>query len=131
MVFNQALAAFLSLFPPDSLPSFWAGPGGLELEDACQVGAWLAEGGVDLIDVSAGLQGSGGAGKSPGYFVAYAEEMKSRVPVPVLVAGGIRDPRFADQLIREERADLIGIGRAMLEDPHWARKAIDILSPGT
>jgi 2,4-dienoyl-CoA reductase-like NADH-dependent reductase (Old Yellow Enzyme family) len=103
-------------------------PGGLELEDSCQVGIWLEEGGVNLIDVSAGLQGSGGMGKSPGYFVEYAEAMKARVNIPVLVAGGIRDPLFADQLIREGRVDLIGIGRAMLEDPEWARKAIEALS---
>jgi 2,4-dienoyl-CoA reductase-like NADH-dependent reductase (Old Yellow Enzyme family) len=103
-------------------------PGGLELGDSCRTAEWLAEGDVDLIDVSAGLQGSGGAGKAPGYFVAYAEAIKSRVGVPVLVAGGIRDPFFADRLIRENRADLIGVGRAMLEDSDWARKAIEALS---
>jgi len=99
-------------------------PGGLELEESCQVAAWLADGGAALIDVSGGLQGSRGLGKGPGYFVPYAAAIKASVRVPVIVTGGIRDPDFADQIVREGKADLVGIGRAMLEDPDWATKAI-------
>jgi len=103
-------------------------PGGLELEDACWTAARLAENGVSLIDVSGGLQGSRGIGKNPGYFVPYAAAIKSRVKLPVMVAGGFREPALADNVIRKGDADLIGIGRAMLEDPEWAKKALAALS---
>ncbi|MBM3792072.1 MAG: NADH:flavin oxidoreductase [Acidobacteria bacterium] len=103
-------------------------PGGLELGDACSTAVRLAEHGAALIDVSGGLQGSRGTGRSTGYFVPYAEAIKSRVEVPVIVTGGIKEPREADRIIREGRADLVGIGRAMLEDPLWASKAIEALS---
>jgi 2,4-dienoyl-CoA reductase-like NADH-dependent reductase (Old Yellow Enzyme family) len=103
-------------------------PGGLELNDACRAAALLAEAGAGLIDVSGGLQGSRGAGKDPGYFVPYAAAIKGAVSVPVMVTGGIRDPRHADRIVRQEEADLVGIGRGMLEDPDWARKAIAELS---
>jgi 2,4-dienoyl-CoA reductase-like NADH-dependent reductase (Old Yellow Enzyme family) len=103
-------------------------PGGLELADACHTAVRLVENGADLIDVSGGLQGSRGIGCEPGYFVGYASAIKERVKVPVIVTGGIREPEHADVIVREGKADLVGIGRAMLDDPSWARKAIAALS---
>ena len=103
-------------------------PGGLALEESCRVAAVLASSGSSLIDVSGGLQGSRGVGKVPGYFVPYAAAIKAAVVVPVIVTGGIREAAFADQIVREGKADLVGIGRAMLEDAEWASKAIRALS---
>jgi len=103
-------------------------PGGLELEDACLAAIRLAEKGADLIDISGGLQGSRGLGKDAGYFVPYAAAIKARVTIPVIVTGGIREPLHADRIVREGHADLVGIGRAMLDDPDWARKAIATLA---
>lgn len=102
-------------------------PGGLGVEEGASVAACLAENGVNLLDVSGGLQGSRGAGRGPAYFLPYARAVRARVSVPVLVTGGIVDPSLADEIVREEWADLVGIGRAMLNDADWARKAIDRL----
>jgi len=98
-------------------------PGGLTLAPACVTAVHLAAAGAALIDVSGGLAGSDDPGRGPGYFVGYAEALKAEVDVPVLVAGGISDPRMADLIIRSQRADLVGIGRAMLDDAEWARAA--------
>lgn len=103
-------------------------PGGLTLAPACWAAAQFVSAGAALIDVSGGLAGSDDPGRGPGYFVTYAEALKDVVDVPVLVAGGITEPGMADVIIRSRRADLVGIGRAMLNDPEWARKALD--SPG-
>jgi 2,4-dienoyl-CoA reductase-like NADH-dependent reductase (Old Yellow Enzyme family) len=100
-------------------------PGGLELDAAVRAACRLGESGASLIDVSGGLQGARGGSGDAGYFVPYAQAIRSKVSVPVLVTGGIRDPLLADSIVREQRADLVGIGRAMLEDPDWARKAIN------
>ncbi|HEY3384707.1 MAG TPA: NADH:flavin oxidoreductase [Vicinamibacterales bacterium] len=102
--------------------------GGLELDDSCWTAVKLAAAGASLIDVSGGLQGSRGMGKGAAYFVPYARAIKAVVTVPVLVTGGISEPALADRAVREGWADLIGIGRAMLNDPDWARKAIAHLS---
>jgi 2,4-dienoyl-CoA reductase-like NADH-dependent reductase (Old Yellow Enzyme family) len=99
-------------------------PGGVDLDMSSAAADALVRGGADLIDVSGGLQGSRGAAQGPGYFVPYAEALKARVNVPVMVTGGIADPEFADRIVREGRADLVGIGRAMLNDAAWAGKAI-------
>lgn len=102
-------------------------PGGLTAEDAKFAAPRLVEAGVDLLDVSGGLGGSRPEGAKPGYFVPLAVAVKSVVQAPVLVTGGIREPAFADQIIRDGKADLVGIGRALLADPEWARKAIAAL----
>ena len=103
-------------------------PGGVELDLSRKTAQALAENGADLIDISGGLQGSRGIGKVQAYFVPYAEAIKARVRVPVMVTGGIKEPELADSIVRDGKADLVGIGRAMLEDPDWARKAIEFLS---
>ena len=103
-------------------------PGGLELDASCKVAAMLESSGASLIDVSGGLQGSRGIGRSPGYFVPYAAAIKAEVNIPVIVTGGIREPALADRIVREGKADLVGIGRAMLEDAEWASGAIRGLS---
>lgn len=103
-------------------------PGGLELPDAVQTAKRLAAQGAALIDVSGGLQGSRGVGRGAAYFVPYAQAVKAAVTVPVLVTGGIGEPNLANRVVREGWADLVGIGRAMLNDPDWAAKAIAHLS---
>jgi NADPH2 dehydrogenase len=102
-------------------------PGGLTLAPACWTAAQLAARGVALVDVSGGLAGSDDPGRGPGYFVDYAAAMKDIVSVPVLVAGGIADAQMADVIVRSGRADLVGIGRAMLDDAEWSKKAIEAL----
>jgi 2,4-dienoyl-CoA reductase-like NADH-dependent reductase (Old Yellow Enzyme family) len=102
-------------------------PGGLTLAPACWTASQLVAGGAALIDVSGGLAGSDDPGRGPGYFVDYAEAMKGVVDVPVLVAGGIADPQMADVIVRSGRADIVGIGRAMLDDADWSRHAIEAL----
>ena len=101
--------------------------GGFTVEEAEVFAAKLVEKGVDIIDISGGLCGSelpGTAGVQ-GYFVPYAERIKKKVNVPVIGVGGVRDPLFANNVIEEGRVDLIAVGRAQLEDPDWACKAIE------
>ncbi|MBE3588109.1 MAG: hypothetical protein IMW93_06070 [Thermoanaerobacteraceae bacterium] len=61
------------------------------------------------------------AGIQNGVYLAAA--VKPAVKVPVLVTGGLGDPVLANAVIAEGKADLVGIGRALLADPEWARKA--------
>jgi 2,4-dienoyl-CoA reductase-like NADH-dependent reductase (Old Yellow Enzyme family) len=99
-------------------------PGGFQLDAACRMAERLAIAGAALIDVSGGLAGSDDPGRGSGYFVPYAAAIKKTVTVPVMVAGGIADPAHADRIVSDGQADIVGVGRAMLDDPEWARKAI-------
>lgn len=114
-----------------------AGTGGTERgiapEDAARVACLLEDAGVGLIDVSGGFIGSRPKGAGPGYFVPAASTIKSRVNIPVLVTGGITDFHLAESILREGKADLVGVGRALLQDPEWALKAQEFCrcAPGT
>ncbi len=99
--------------------------GGTTIDAACRVAQRLVEAGADLLDVSGGLQGSRPAWHTEaGYYVKHATAIRKATGVPVITTGGIADPAFADAVVREGRADLVGIGRAMLKHPDWAAMAI-------
>ncbi|MHA1834367.1 MAG: hypothetical protein ACTSV7_10275 [Candidatus Baldrarchaeia archaeon] len=78
---------------------------GLTLEDSKFLAQKLVEEGIDILDVSSRLCGS----QPPklqnmqGYFVPYAEEIKKTTGTLATGSGGIKDPLFADKLIREEK----------------------------
>ncbi len=100
-------------------------PNGLTLADSKKVAVRLASEGVDIIDVSGGLSGSRPAGlKGEGYLVHLAEGIKTVVKTPVIAVGGIVTAAFADSVIKEGKADLVAVGRAMLNNPDWAAEAI-------
>lgn len=107
-------------------------PAGTQIEDSGKLAVKLQEAGVDIIDVSGGLCGSRPEQlrDGQGYFVPQAQQIKSVVDVPVIGVGGIKDPRYADRVIREGRVDLIAVGRELLNDPDWMIKAIETLRGG-
>lgn len=49
--------------------------------------------------------------------------LKAELKIPIVLSGGISDPYEAAELIKTGKADLIALGRQMLADPDWARKA--------
>ena len=105
--------------------------GGLTIQDGRRIAAALVESGVNAIDVSGGLVGSEHPTiKGQGYFIPIAEGIKqaASVQVPVIGVGGITEPAFADEVIRERRVDMVAVGRAILNDPEWAHKAVEALS---
>jgi NADPH2 dehydrogenase len=106
-------------------------PGGLTEAEGRQAAADLAAAGVDLLDISGGLNGSEPPGwdkVSQGYYVPMAAAIRAEAGIPVIVAGGITDPQFANRVVAAGQVDLVAIGRAMLADADWAvqaRQAID------
>ncbi|MCL5987070.1 MAG: NADH:flavin oxidoreductase [Actinobacteria bacterium] len=101
--------------------------GGITIDDSIALATKLVEAGVKLIDVSGGLVGSRPDNMPPGYFVPQAWAIKKAVNVPVVAVGGIKTAELADSIIREGKADLVAIGRALLADSMWAVKAIESL----
>jgi len=97
--------------------------GGFTLAEARQVAPRLVEAGVDILDISGGMIGGRPAGAPPAYFAPLAAGIKEVVPVPVILTGGITTPRQAEDLLQQGKADLIGIGRALLAEPDWPRRA--------
>jgi NADPH-dependent 2,4-dienoyl-CoA reductase/sulfur reductase-like enzyme len=58
-----------------------------------------------------------------GCLVEAASEIKKAVSIPIMTVGRINDPRLAEEIIRDEKADLVCMGRALLADPTLPLKA--------
>ena len=48
-----------------------------------------------------------------------SEKVKAAVSVPVLLTGGVKKVSEAEALLAAGKADLIGVGRALLKDANW------------
>jgi 2,4-dienoyl-CoA reductase-like NADH-dependent reductase (Old Yellow Enzyme family) len=84
--------------------------------------------GVDVIDCSSGgiatrSPTASGQALSPGYQVPYAERVRHEAGIATMAVGLIVEPEHAEEILQEDRADLIAIGREALYDPFWARHA--------
>ena len=100
--------------------------GGATAEDGARAAVLLERAEVDLLDVSGGFCGYVNPNcREQGYFRELTEAMKREVSLPVVLTGGIVDPAAAERLLEEGAADLIGAGRAILKDSHWAKRAIE------
>lgn len=94
--------------------------GGSTIADAVEASQRLEEAGADLIDLSGGVCSYRRDGCSePGYFSDMSSAVKAAVNVPVLLTGGVTTHESAERLLRQGKADLIGVGRALLRDPKW------------
>jgi len=105
---------------------------GTRIEDSQKFAVKLEEAGVNIIDVSGGLCGSRPEqlqGRQ-GYFTPQAQQIREVVEIPVIGVGGITEPKFADKLITQGTVDLVAVGRALLKDPDWAKKAKETLERG-
>ena len=103
-------------------------PAGTRIGDSKRFGLRLQAAGVDIIDVSGGLCGSRPEKLQgiQGYFVTQAHQTREVVNVPVVGVGGIKEPEYADRLLRDGIVDLVAVGRELLKDPEWAIKALQI-----
>lgn len=104
--------------------------GGAELKDSITAALEYEKAGVDILDISGGFNGFTipGSTGGQGYFAPITEAIKQNVSIPVILTGGITEAEAAEELLMEGKADLIGVGRAILQDSEWAKQAILSLS---
>ena len=111
-------------------------PGGLEIEDTISLSKALKKVGVDLIDCSSGgIKGPNSlfslAAKEvpkPGFQVGFSEAIKQNANIATMAVGMISEPRHANDIIEQKKADLIALGREALVNPHWPLYAMRDLS---
>lgn len=110
---------------------------GYSLEDAKFFAKSLENASADAIHVTMGtFEDTDGISRTvcpasfpQGWRVTYAEALKGVLNIPVIVVGAIREPEYADEVLRSGKADFIAMGRELLAEPEWVRKvAADRLS---
>ena len=102
-------------------------PGGLTIDATVRFSTLLEKNGIDLIDISGGIMGYSIVDEKPGYFGTHGKAIKQQVSIPVMVTGGVKTPELAEEMLLAGDADIVGVGRALLKNPRWAREAIEKL----
>jgi 2,4-dienoyl-CoA reductase-like NADH-dependent reductase (Old Yellow Enzyme family) len=103
-------------------------PKGWQIEDSIALAKMLQAEGVDLIDCSSGgIVPDAKIEVKPGYQVPFAEKVRHGAQIKTAAVGFITDPKQADDIIRNGRADLVLLARQMLVDPYWPAHAAKAL----
>ncbi|MFE3859589.1 NADH:flavin oxidoreductase/NADH oxidase [Streptomyces goshikiensis] len=116
---------------PQELPLFfrisatdWLEEAGWTADETVRLAGLLLEHGVDLLDVSTGGLAPGvRIPVGPGYQVPFAARVKAETGLPVAAVGLITDPEQAEKILADGEADAVLLGRELLRDPYWARRA--------
>lgn len=102
---------------------------GNTLEDMKYLVPILEEHGVDAFEISGGTQYEACNkiiachGEERGLNVPQAEAIKAVAKVPVIVVGKINEPEYAKYLMDSGKVDGVVIGRALLSDAEFVKKA--------
>jgi 2,4-dienoyl-CoA reductase-like NADH-dependent reductase (Old Yellow Enzyme family) len=100
--------------------------GGVTIDDAKIAAAEFEKAGIDILDISGGLcRYTVPFLPKQSFFAPLSYAVKQVIKIPVILTGGIWDVKIAEQLLRDKKADLIGIGRALLKDSLWAKHAVE------
>ncbi|MFD3539205.1 NADH:flavin oxidoreductase/NADH oxidase [Streptomyces sp. NPDC058662] len=116
---------------PEELPLFfrisatdWLEEDGWTADDTVRLSALLKEHGVDLLDVSTGGLAPGvHIPVGPGYQVPFAARVKAETGLAAAAVGLITEPEQAEKILANGEADAVLLGRELLRDPYWARRA--------
>lgn len=98
--------------------------GGFDVDEAVEVAKALKAEGISYICCSSG--GNSPLQKLPSgplYQVHLAEAVRRGAGIPVRAVGLITEPKQAEGVIAEGRADIVALGRAFLADPRWGWRA--------
>jgi 2,4-dienoyl-CoA reductase-like NADH-dependent reductase (Old Yellow Enzyme family)/thioredoxin reductase len=102
--------------------------GGIDLPEAIRLARLLEAHGMDALEVSAGTHETPQILSAPPYFpmgflAHLSEGIKKEVKIPVGSVGRIHDPRLAEAILAQGKADFVAIGRALIADPQWPNTA--------
>ncbi|MFC2948241.1 NADPH dehydrogenase NamA [Virgibacillus sediminis] len=100
---------------------------GNTMEDILYYTKQMKNDGVDLIDCSSGGVVPASIPVYPGYQVKRCDHIKNTVGIATGAVGLITTGIQAEEILQNNRADLVFIGRAMLRNPYWPKVAADEL----
>jgi 2,4-dienoyl-CoA reductase-like NADH-dependent reductase (Old Yellow Enzyme family) len=94
--------------------------GGWDLPQTIEFSKELKKRGVDWIDASSGgVSPLQKIALGPGYQVPFAQAIKQATGVTTMAVGLITEPRQAEDIVAQGKADMVTLARGMLYDPRW------------
>ncbi|MBK8740644.1 MAG: NADH:flavin oxidoreductase/NADH oxidase [Betaproteobacteria bacterium] len=100
---------------------------GITPDDAVAFARALKDLGCDYVDASSGGNSMTKIPLGPGYQVPFAARIRREAGIPTMAVGLIRDPHQAEAIVAGGEADLVALGRGMLNDPRWPWHAAEVL----
>jgi NADPH2 dehydrogenase len=97
--------------------------GGNHPEDLSEMINIVKAEGLDIIHVSSGAVVPASIKVYPGYQVKFAEIIKEKTGLPVIAGGLITTAEMAEEIVQNNRADLVFLARELLRNPYWPLKA--------
>lgn len=99
------------------------------LEDSISLVRTLAAHGMDLVDISMGMNSDEALVPwgDRGFMVPAASRIRAETGVQTAVSWNLSDPVYADEIIRSGQVDLLMVGRPALANPHWPLYAALVL----
>lgn len=102
--------------------------GGWDIDQSIALCKLLKQSGCDWIDVSSGgLAPDQVVPVGPGYQVPLSERIRQETGLITIAVGLITEPRQAETILSEGKADMVALGRGMLYNPRWVWHAADQL----
>ena len=74
---------------------------------------------INLVHVSSGGLTENPVKAFPGYQVEFSRIIREQCGIPTIAVGLIDSPALAEDIVGNERADLVALGRALLRNPYW------------
>ncbi|WP_163969930.1 NADPH dehydrogenase NamA [Oceanobacillus halotolerans] len=100
---------------------------GNTLDDFIYFSTKMQEQGITLIDCSSGGVVPAKIHPYPGYQLKRCEAIKQEANIATGAVGLITSGLQAEEIVQNERADLVFIGRSLLRNPYWPKAAADEL----
>jgi NADPH2 dehydrogenase len=95
---------------------------GLHPENIIEIVKEVQPLGVDAVHISSGgLLPISPSNVGPGYQIPYAEVITRNLNIPVIAVGLIHEKELAESILEKGQADLIAIGRPLLDNPYFTR----------
>src|SRR3546814_6350334 len=93
-------------------------------EESIELARRFAARGLDLLYVSIGFNiPRASIPWGPAFMAPLAERIRREAAIPTAMSWFINDPQQADALVRDGKVDLVMLGRALLDNPHWPYEA--------
>ncbi|MBI9090380.1 MAG: NADH:flavin oxidoreductase/NADH oxidase family protein [Desulfobacterium sp.] len=106
--------------------------GGFTMAESMDVALTMQEEGIDLIEISGGtyenpsMTGHGTRSSDrEGYFLEYADAMRNKLTVPLVVTGGFRSGPAMAAALTSGVTDMIGLGRPLAVEPDFPNRLIE------
>ena len=100
---------------------------GITPDEAVAYARALRERGCDFVDLSSGGNAVTPVPIAPGYQVPFAAQVRAQAGIATRAVGLIHDAQQAEAILQAGSADLIALGRGILNDPHWPWHAAEQL----